>query len=45
VAGLTHGEFRAILETGFRIIEVWESQEGFEEVPGLIGQLPGGPNT
>ena len=52
VEGLTHKEFRAILdemgvearpepgiyqhishstETGFRIIEVWESQEGFEE--------------
>ena len=102
VTGLTHKEFRAILdemgvealpepgiyqhishatETGFRIIEVWESQEGFEEfaerrlkpaitklsiqrqttivfqplhnffgprineLPNLIGQLPGGPNT
>jgi hypothetical protein len=68
-------------EIGFRIIELWESQEGFEEfaerrlkpavtklgiqretkivfqplhnffgprmneLPGLIGQLPGGPNT
>ena len=68
-------------ETGFRIIELWESQEGFEaflkhrmepavtklgiqrqttinfqplhnyfgpriyELPGLIEQLPGGPNT
>ena len=68
-------------ETGFRIIETWESQEGFEEfaarrlqpavtrlgiqrettitfaplhnffgprideLPGLISQLPGGPNT
>ena len=52
VAGLTHKEFRAILDemgvearpergifehishptpTGMRIIEVWESQEGFEE--------------
>lgn len=52
VTGLTHKEFRAILdemgvearpepgiyqhishptETGFRIIETWESQEGFEE--------------
>jgi hypothetical protein len=52
VTGLTHGEFRAILnemgvearpeagiyqhlshptEAGFRIIEVWESREGFEE--------------
>jgi hypothetical protein len=52
VTGLTHREFRAILdemgvekspesgtyqhishptETGFRIIEVWESQKGFEE--------------
>jgi hypothetical protein len=102
VVGLTHQEFRAILdemgveaspepgiyqhlshptETGMRIIEVWESQEGFEEfaerrlnpavarlgiqrdttivfeplhnffgprlneLPGLIGQLPGGPDT
>jgi hypothetical protein len=102
VTGLTHKEFRAILdemgvearpehgiyqhishptETGFRIIEVWDSQKGFEEfaerrlkpaitklgierettivfqplhnffgprieeLPGLIGQLPGGPNT
>ena len=102
VTGLTHKEFRAILdemgvearpepgiyqhishatETGFRIIEIWESQKGFEEfaerrlkpaitklgierettivfqplhnffgprineLPGLIGQLPGGPNT
>jgi quinol monooxygenase YgiN len=102
VEGLTHKEFRAILdemgveprpesgiyqhishptETGFRIIEVWESQKGFEEfaerrlmpaikklgiqrettitfqplhnffgprineLPGLISQLPGGPNT
>ena len=68
-------------ETGMRIIEVWDSQEGFEEfaerrlmpaidkvgiqhetrivfeplhnffgprlseLPSLIGQLPGGPNT
>jgi hypothetical protein len=68
-------------ETGFRIIETWESQSGFEEfaerrlkpaitklgiqrettiafaplhnffgprmdeLPSLIGQLPGGPNT
>jgi hypothetical protein len=68
-------------ETGFRIVETWESQEGFEEfaerrlkpaitklgiqretiiafaplhnffgprmdeLPSLIGQLPGGPNT
>src|SRR5262245_60882483 len=52
VTGLTHKEFRAILdgmgvetrpepgiyqhishptETGFRIIEIWESQKGFEE--------------
>ena len=52
VTGLTHEEFRAILdemgvearpeagiyehishptETGMRIIEVWDSQEGFEE--------------
>lgn len=102
VTGLTHKEFRAILdemgvearpepgiyqhishttETGYRIIEIWESQEGFEEfaerrlkpaitklgiqrettivfqplqnffgprineLPGLIGQLPGGPHT
>jgi len=102
VTGLTHKEFRAILdemgvearpepgiyqhishptETGFRIIEIWESQKGFEEfaerrlkpaitklgiqrettiifqplhnffgprineLPGLIGHLPGGPNT
>jgi hypothetical protein len=102
VTGLTHREFRAILEemgvekspepgiyqhishpteTGFRIIEVWESQKGFEEfaerrlmpaikklgiqrattivfeplhnffgprineLPKLIQQLPGGPNT
>ena len=102
VTGLTHQEFRAILEemgvearpepgiyqhishpteTGMRIIEVWDSQEGFEEfaerrlkpavtnlgiqrettivfeplhnffgprlseLPSLIGQLPGGPNT
>jgi hypothetical protein len=102
VTGLTHEEFRAILdemgvearpepgiyqhishptETGFRIIETWESQEGFEafaerrlkpavdrlgirrettiafqplhnffgprieELPGLIGRLPGGPHT
>lgn len=102
VKGLTHKEFRAILDemgvearpergiyehishptdTGFRIIEIWESQEGFEEfaerrlkpaitkleiqrettirfqplhnffgprmdeLPGLIGELPGGPNT
>jgi len=102
VTGLTHKEFRAILdemgvearpepgiyqhishptETGFRIIEIWESQEGFEEfaerrlkpaimklaiqrdtkivfeplhnwfgprileLPGLVGELPGGPNT
>jgi quinol monooxygenase YgiN len=102
VTGLTHKEFRAILEemgvetrpeagiyqhishpteTGLRIIEIWESQKGFEEfaerrlkpaiaklgiqrettivfqplhnffgprineLPGLIGQLPGGPNT
>ena len=102
VAGLTHREFRAILdemgvetrpepgiyqhlshptETGMRIIETWESQEGFEEfaerrlkpavtrlgiqrdttivfqplhnffgprmdeLPGLVPQLPGGPNT
>jgi hypothetical protein len=102
VTGLTHKEFRAILdemgvearpeagiyqhishptETGFRIIEIWESQGGFEEfaerrlkpaivklgiqrdtkivfeplhnwfgprmreLPGLVGELPGGPNT
>jgi hypothetical protein len=102
VRGLTHREFRAILDemgvearpesgiyehishptqTGFRIIEIWESQTGFEEfaerrlkpaisklgiqrettivfqplhnffgprqneLPALIGQLPGGPNT
>jgi quinol monooxygenase YgiN len=102
VTGLTHKEFRAILdemgvearpepgiyqhishttETGYRIIEIWESQEGFEEfaerrlkpavaklgiqrettivfqplqnffgprineLTGLIGQLPGGPQT
>src|SRR5262245_27814124 len=102
VTGLTHKEFRAILdemgvearpesgiyqhishttETGFRIIEVWDSQKGFEEfaerrlkpaitklgierettivfqplhnffgprieeLPSLIGQLPGGPDT
>ena len=102
VTGLTHREFRAILdemvvearpeagiyqhishptETGFRIIEVWDSQAGFEEfaqrrltpainklgiqrettivfqplhnffgprineLPGLIGQLPGGLNA
>ncbi|HEU5240120.1 MAG TPA: hypothetical protein VFU37_23500 [Pyrinomonadaceae bacterium] len=102
VAGLTHEEFRAILnemgveaspepgiyqhishptESGMRIIEVWDSQEKFEEfaerrlkpavtrlgiqrdttivfeplhnffgprlgeLPALIGQLPGGPNT
>jgi quinol monooxygenase YgiN len=102
VSGLTHKEFRAILnemgvearpepgiyqhvshptEDGFRIIEIWESQRGFEEfserrlkpaitklgiqrkttitfrplhnffgprqheLPQLIGQLPGGPNT
>jgi quinol monooxygenase YgiN len=55
IAGLTHKEFRALLdemgvearpetglyqhishttETGFRVIEVWESQEGFEEFAG-----------
>lgn len=102
VAGLTHKEFRAILdemgvearpeagiyqhishptEDGFRIIEVWDAQAGFEEfaerrlkpavaklgidrettivfhplhnffgprmdeLPALIPQLPGGPNT
>jgi hypothetical protein len=102
VAGLTHREFRAILDemgvearpepgiyqhlshptdTGMRIVETWESQEGFEEfaerrlrpavsrlgiqrdttivfqplhnffgprideLPGLVPQLPGGPNT
>jgi hypothetical protein len=102
VSGLTHEEFRAILdemgvearpepglyehishptETGFRIIELWESQRGFEEfaerrlkpaitklgiqrdtrivfeplhnwfgprsneLPELVGQLPGGPHT
>jgi hypothetical protein len=103
VTGLTHEEFRAILdemggvearpepgiyqhlshpiETGFRIIEVWESQRGFEEfaerrlkpaittlgiqrdtrivfeplhnwfgprmneLPGVVAQLPGRPNT
>jgi hypothetical protein len=102
VTGLTHKEFRAILDemgveqrpergiyqhvahptdTGFRIIEIWDSQKGFEEfaerrlkpaisklgiqrdttitfqplhnffgprmdeLPALISQLPGGPNT
>jgi quinol monooxygenase YgiN len=55
VTGLTHTEFRAILdemgvedrpepgiylhithptEAGFRIIEIWDSQEGFEEFAG-----------
>jgi len=79
-----HGIYEHIshpTETGFRIIEIWESQDGFEEfagrrlkpaiaklgvqrettisfhplhnffgpriaeLPALIGQLPGGPDT